>query len=244
MKLKYIFGPVLSRRLGRSLGIDIIPYKTCSFDCIYCECGKTTNLTDKRKIYVPTDEVISEIEKYLSTEPKLDYITFAGSGEPTLHSELGVIINYIKNNYPQYKVALISNSYFLNKEIIEDIVNVDLIIPSLDAATEKSYQKINRPTSKSSINEIINGLVYLNKKFNGNMWLEIFIVPGINDSDKEIEAFRNIIKKINPDKVQLNSLDRKGTEEWVEKVKREELNIISNKLSDRKNISADIEIIV
>ncbi len=239
MKLKYIFGPVLSRRLGKSLGIDLIPYKTCPLDCIYCECGKTDNLTIERKEYVPTEEVIEELDGYLKNQPDIDYITFAGSGEPTLHKEISKIIDFIKSNYPEYKIALITNAIlFPDSSVIEEIKKVDLIIPSLDAISQSVFEKINRPASNIKSSDIIKGLKNLRKEYNGELWLEIFIVPGINDTADELQLFRDTIEVISPDKIQINSLDRPGTEDWVNKSKKSELSKIRAFL---KNNNQNIE---
>jgi len=235
MKLKYIFGPVLSRRLGKSLGIDLIPYKTCSLDCIYCECGKTDNLTTKREEYVPTEDVIAELDGYLKNQPDLDYITFAGSGEPTLHNNISKIIEFIKRKYPSYKIALITNGVlFQDNAVIEGIKKVDLIIPSLDAVSQSVFEKINRPASNIKSSDIIKGLKNLRKEYNGELWLEIFIVPGINDTADELQLFRDTIEVISPDKIQINSLDRPGTEDWVNKSKKSELSKISDFLKNNK----------
>jgi wyosine [tRNA(Phe)-imidazoG37] synthetase (radical SAM superfamily) len=237
MKLKHIFGPVISRRLGKSLGIDLIPFKTCSLDCIYCECGKTNNLTIRRAEYVPTEEVIQELDNYLSTSPDLDYVTFSGSGEPTLHSGIGKIISFLKTNYPDYRIALLTNSTLLSdKDLLEEIKDLDLIIPSLDAVLEKTFSKINRPIASISVEDIINPLINLRDTFQGLIWLEIFIIPGVNDSREEIDKFKEIIKKINPDKIQLNSLDRPGTENWIKKANQSRLEEIARKLGDKVEI--------
>jgi len=130
MKFKHLFGPVPSRRLGVSLGIDLVPYKTCTMDCIFCECGKTTNLTIDRKEYVPTAEILDELDAYLKQSPDLDYITFSGLGEPTLHSRIGEILNFLKQNYPRYKVAILTNGTLLfHKELRDEIKNTDIVKP-------------------------------------------------------------------------------------------------------------------
>lgn len=239
MKLKYIFGPVLSRRLGISLGIDLIPFKTCSLDCIYCECGKTTDLTMERKEYTPTAEVISELNGYLSKKPPLDYITFSGSGEPTLHKDLGIIINFLKDNYPEYKIALLTNSlsFAYHPEILEEINKVDLIVPSLDAGSEDVFKKICRPIKGITIEKVKKGLIELSKMKNGQIWLEIFIIPGINDAEQELLYFKDFIGKMKADKVQLNHLDRPGSVNWVKEVSFERLKEIADFLN------GDIEIV-
>ena len=148
MKNRYLFGPVPSRRLGLSLGIDLFPHKTCSFNCVYCECGATTNLTVLRREYVPTRGVIKELDNFLLEKPNLDFITFAGSGEPALHSRIGDIISFIKDKYPQYKVCVLTNgSLFYLKSVRDALMRADKVIPSLDAAFSSAWRKINRPHS-------------------------------------------------------------------------------------------------
>lgn len=233
MEYKHLFGPVPSRRLGVSLGIDLIPFKTCTLNCVYCECGRTTNLTVERKEYAPTDEVIDELGEHLKSRPDLDFITFSGSGEPTLHSRIGEIINFLKQNYPQYKVAVLTNgSLFHLGELRGEVKNADLIMPSLDAASENVFKKINRPHGSLSCQKIISGLAELRREYPRKIWLETFIVPGLNDTKSELQLLKEAIQKINPDKVQLNTLDRPGTESWVVHAKKEELEEISSYLGN------------
>lgn len=241
MRLKYIFGPVLSRRLGKSLGIDLIPFKTCPFDCIYCECGKTNCLTLERKEYTATSEVIAEIDGYLKYKPDLDYITFAGSGEPLLHKGIGRIIKFIKDKYPQYKIAVITNSvFFKDIKIIDSIIDANLIIPSLDAVSQEIFEVINRPAKHIKVHEIIKGLKILNSIYTGEIWLEIFIIPGINDMEEELSKFNKVITEISPDKIQLNTIDRPGTEEWISKVEKNKLRNIAEKIKGDSSIEIEI----
>lgn len=217
MKYKHLFGPVMSRRLGLSLGVDVVPYKYCSLNCVYCEVSRTTHLTIKRKPFYALEDITRELESYLAANPRLDYITFSGAGEPTLYSELGELISYIKDKYPLYKLALITNSTLLSDHALRnEIMRCDLIVPSLDAVSEEAFEKVNRPHSKLNPQEMIDSLVALRHEYTGIIWLEVFIVPGINDHLEEIELIKQAIEKINPDKVQINSLDRPGAEEWVE----------------------------
>ncbi|MBC8527765.1 MAG: radical SAM protein [Candidatus Cloacimonetes bacterium] len=219
MKYQYIFGPVPSRRLGISLGIDPIPFKTCTYNCVYCECGATTNLTTERKEYIPVKDIIAELKDYLDGNPKLDYITFSGSGEPTLNIGIGKIIDFLKGNYPQYKIAVLTNGSLLyQKEVRDEIIRADLVMPSLDAVSEQAFRRINRADNRLDIQKIIYGLIEFRKEFKGGIWLEIFIVPGINDTDSELKLLREDIMKINPTYVQINSLDRPGTENWVKPI--------------------------
>lgn len=216
MKYKHLFGPVISRRLGISLGVDVVPYKYCSMDCVYCEVGKTTNLLNEPQELVNLEEVIKELDEYISNNPKLNYITFSGAGEPLLYSKIGELINYIKAKYPQYKLALITNSSHISRPDIQDeLLKLDMIMPSLDSVNQDIFESINRPHPSIKIADIIANLIEFNKNFTGEMWLEIFFIPDLNDLAPELEAMRDVIIKINPERVQLNALDRPGTEPWV-----------------------------
>lgn len=227
MKYKYIFGPVPSRRLGVSLGIDIIPKKTCCLNCVYCEAGKTTNLTLERKEYVKAEEVIFEIKNYLEeNKGKLDYITFAGSGEPMLNNKIKNIITEIKK-ITDTKIALITNGImFYDEKIIDEVLEVDMIMPSLDAVSNEIFEKINRPVKEIDLEKVIEGLIKLRKKFKGIINLEIFIIDGINNTKEELDKFKEVILKINPDKVQINSLDRPPVEKWVDNIDMKKLEEI------------------
>jgi wyosine [tRNA(Phe)-imidazoG37] synthetase (radical SAM superfamily) len=208
MQIKHIFGPVPSRRLGISLGIDIIPFKTCTFNCLYCECGKTSQLTVRRKSFVDVGVIISELKKTLATIHHIDYLTFSGSGEPTLNKDIGQMIMEIKK-FSQIPIAVLTNgSLLFRNDVKRDLENADLILPSLDAASADVFARINQPHKTLNIKEIIGGLVHFRKYFTGKIWLEVFIVRGINDTGDELVKLYQAIKNINPDKVQLNSLDR------------------------------------
>ena len=231
MKYKHLFGPVPSRRLGISLGVDLVPHKVCSLNCVYCEVGRTTNLTIERNEYVPLQDILNELKHYLDQKPELDYITFSGAGEPLLHNGIGKVITFIKENYPQYKLALLTNSTLLYDENVRnEILGIDLLLPSLDAVSEKVFKKINRPNPKLDNNKIIEGLIKFSKDFSGTIWLEVFIVPGLNDTTEELELLKNVIKDIAPDQVQLNTLDRPGTESWIEPVTKNRIEEIAELL--------------
>jgi wyosine [tRNA(Phe)-imidazoG37] synthetase (radical SAM superfamily) len=216
VKKKYLFGPVASRRLGLSLGIDLVPHKTCSLNCVYCESGQSTNLTWQRTEYVPTQAVIEQLDDFLSGKPELDYLTFSGAGEPTLHSGIGEIITFCKDKYPQYRICLLTNaSLFSDPELRREINRVDLICPSLDASEQTEFEKINRPAKGISYQALLNGLKEFRQTSEAEYHLEIFIVPGVNDSDASIERFVAIVRDIMPDLVQLNTLDRPGCVDWI-----------------------------
>lgn len=227
MKYEHLFGPVLSRRLGLSLGIDLIPYKVCSFDCVYCEAGRTTNLTSIRNEYIKTNDILNEVDVYLSNKPTLDYITFSGAGEPTLHKDIAKITKYIKDKYPQYSLALITNSSLLgDAQMREDIKNIDLVLPSLDAVSEDVFKKINRPTNDIKASDIVEGLVRFREMFNGKIYLEVFIIEGLNDTEAELSLIKKACERIKPDLIQINTLDRPGTEDWVAASTKENLERI------------------
>ena len=239
MKYRYLFGPVPSRRLGLSLGVDLVPHKTCTLDCIYCECGETTNLTVTRKEYVPVKDVIAELEHYLASKPDLDYITFSGSGEPALHSGLGAVIDYIKDNYPEYKVCLLTNgTLFTDPAVRKGVLRTDLIVPSLDSACSDAFNRINRPAKNLNCSEIIEALITLRHEYKGLMIMEVLIVPGINDTPQELELLKEALEKIEPDLVQVGTLDRPGTEEWVKTAPKERLQEIADYLGNAELIGA------
>jgi wyosine [tRNA(Phe)-imidazoG37] synthetase (radical SAM superfamily) len=226
---KYIFGPVLSRRLGMSLGVDLVPHKICSLNCVYCECGPTTDLTIERKEYVSYDSVIKELESYLSANPAPDYITFSGAGEPTLNVRIGDVIKFIKNKHTEIPVAVLTNgSLFFKKEVREELLSANLVLPSLDAASDSVFQKINRPCQSLNFKEHLKGLQEFRKEYKGKIWLEVLILPGYNDSESELELLRGAFNKIHPDVIQLNTLDRPGAIENIRAATVNELQRIAD----------------
>ncbi len=226
---KFLFGPVPSRRLGMSLGVDLVPYKVCSLNCIYCECGFTTNLTIERNEYVPYNEVIQELKRFLSDKPALDFITFSGSGEPTLNSRIGDILKFIKQNYPDIPVAVLTNGTLLkNKQVRTEILDADLVLPSLDVASDLSFRKINRPIHSLDIEDYINGLCEFRKEYQGKIWLEVLIIPGYNNSKEDLKLLKEAFNKIKPDSIQLNTLDRPGVIPGLKAAGKEELEQIAD----------------
>jgi wyosine [tRNA(Phe)-imidazoG37] synthetase (radical SAM superfamily) len=224
MSYKHLFGPVPSRRLGVSLGVDLVPFKVCTLNCIYCEVGATTNLTLERKEYIPIAEILAELDDYLSATPQLDYITFSGAGEPTLNSGIGQVIRHIKENYSQYRLALITNAtLFYDSQLRAEIAPIDLVMPSLDAVTDLIFRKLNRPQSKLTVEAMIDGLIAFRQESAAEMWLEIFLSPGLNDSDEELTKLKQACQKINPDRVQLNSLDRPGVKAKLRAMSKAEM---------------------
>jgi wyosine [tRNA(Phe)-imidazoG37] synthetase (radical SAM superfamily) len=224
MQYNYLFGPVPSRRLGISLGVDLVPMKTCTLNCIYCECGETSHLTLARREYVPFAAVEQELSLYFKNNPPPDYITFSGSGEPTLNSRIGDVLQVIKRRFQDIPTAVLTNGTLLSqKQVRKDINAAAVVIPSLDAATEKVFRKINRPFRHLTVDTVIQGLIRFRKEYRGKIWLEIFIVPGLNDTKRELTALKETIEKIGPDQVQINTLDRPGPVPTLRAATRQEL---------------------
>jgi wyosine [tRNA(Phe)-imidazoG37] synthetase (radical SAM superfamily) len=207
-KPHFVFGPVPSRRLGISLGVDIIPFKTCSLDCLYCECGPTNHLTIERQSFFPPELLLAELRSVLPDIPHLDAITFSGSGEPTLSADLGWLIKEIKKLSPVPVAVLTNGTLMYLDSVRRDLRLADIILPSLDAATTAAFARINQPHAGLELDRIINGLVALRREFAGKIWLEIFIIKGVNDLETEIAALHKALLLIQPDKIQLNTLDR------------------------------------
>lgn len=207
-KNNHLFGPVPSRRLGISLGVDIIPYKTCSLDCLYCECGRTTCLTCERQSFFPPRLVLEELQAMLPGIPHLDFITFSGSGEPTLNSDLGWLIAEIKKTCAAPVAVLTNGTLLYREDVRHDLLQADVVLPSLDAATAGVFARINQPCAGLEVERIINGMEMFRREYSGKIWLEIFIVKGVNDREEEIAALGRALQRIAPDKIQLNTLDR------------------------------------
>lgn len=217
----YLFGPVLSRRLGLSLGVDLLRYKTCNLDCVYCELGKTGCKACARERFVPPDKVLREIKS--RADEDFDHLTFAGSGEPTLSSDLGEIINCSKDMV-DVPVAVITNSTLLtSQKVRNEVAAADIVLPTLDAATQGTFQKINRPTNDLRIEQIIEGLKAFRSEFSGEIWLEVMLVKDVNDYDAEQIA--QAVESISPDRVQLNTVVRYPAEP-VLPLNEEEMNEI------------------
>jgi len=213
---KHLFGPVPSRRLGMSLGIDLIPHKICTLNCIYCECGTTTRLVHERKEYVPLEEVYRELEDYFKSNPDPDYLTFSGAGEPTLHSHIGEVIARVKELRPGIPVAVLTNGTLFGDPVVrKELMQADLVLPSLDAATDMALRRINRPQRSLKAADYVDGLIRFSQEFKGKIWLEILILPGYNDGEENLEALKKAIQNIHPDCIQLNTLDRPGTVEGL-----------------------------
>jgi wyosine [tRNA(Phe)-imidazoG37] synthetase (radical SAM superfamily) len=240
--MKYLFGPVPSRRLGISLGVDVLPPKTCTFDCVYCEIGRTTQRTRRRADYTPKGEILREIHDYLSSDPdpQPDVITFSGSGEPTLHTRLGEMISEVKE-MTSVPVAVITNSSLLYlPEVRDDVMEADIILPSLDAVSEKVFRKLNRPEPSMKVDLIISGLHLLRQEYKGQIWLEILVVAGINDSKDELEKLAKTACELRPDKVQVHTASRPSPVNEVEPASLETLRSLARAIGDHAEVMPDI----
>lgn len=220
---KYIYGPVPSRRLGRSLGIDLVPFKTCTYDCIYCQLGRTTNKTMERLPYVPVKDVLSELKIKLAMGEPPDYISIAGSGEPTLHSSIGEIIGMIKN-ITTIPVAVLTNGSLLYlPEVREALMQADLVIPSLDAGDAQLFRYVNRPHADISFDQMVNGLIDFTRNFSGKVWLEVLLLSGITGMAAEVQKIAAYAKKIEVAKVQLNTVCRPAAEDFACAMERKQM---------------------
>lgn len=223
---RHIFGPVPSRRLGVSLGVDLVPPKTCPLNCVYCECGATTCLTTTRRAYVAYNSVVAELADYLGSNAA-DFVTFSGAGEPTLNSDIGAIIGFLKSAFPMQRLAVLTNGVLLNDATVRaQLMDADLIAPSLDAGSEAVFRRVNRPHPDVTLATLIDGLARFRRDFRGAFWLEVFIVPGMNDSPQELRRLREAILQLDPDVIQLNTLDRPGAVADIRAATRQELERI------------------
>ena len=238
--MRYIYGPVSSRRIGSSLGVSLTPHKTCPLDCVYCQLGPTTDRTDQRSSYVSAGDILNEVRAWLEANPdkikSLSFITLSGSGEPTLNIDIAELIVKIKE-MAQVPVAVITNSCLLVRpEVRKDLLQADLIIPSLDAASQEVFNKIDRPAPGIKVEDIIEALVSLRKEYRGRIWLEVMLVKGFNDDIRHIRKLQEAIERINPDKIQLNSPVRSTTEKGIVAVDDAKLKQIQELLGEKAQI--------
>ena len=234
---KYIYGPVPSRRMGKSLGISPIPEKTCNYSCVYCQLGRTNHLTNTREEFFPLSEILEELNDYSTKGQEFDVISIVGEGEPTLYSRLGELIQGIKDMLDK-PVAVITNGALLyDKNLREELMSADMVLPSVDAYNESIYKKIDRPYGKLHFNEVSAGLIEFSKEYKGQLYLEIMLVDGINSSDEDIQGFKEYLKEINYDKLYINTPVRPPAESNVKAVGHER---ISHAVKELNGISIDM----
>ena len=232
-----IFGPVPSRRLGRSLGVDLVPFKTCTYDCIYCQLGRTTNKTVERREWVPLDDVLAELKEKLATKP--DYITLSGSGEPTLYSRLDELIAGIRS-MTDIPVAVLTNGSLLwRDEVRGQLMDAHLVIPSLDAGQTSMFRAVNRPHESLSFERMLEGLIAFREEYYGEYWLEVFLLTGHTAVDNEIGKIAECVRRIKPDRVQLNTATRPTAEDYAVMVNRRRMADLVERFDSPAEVIAD-----
>ena len=233
----YVFGPVPSRRLGRSLGVDLVPFKSCSYDCVYCQLARTTNKTLIRKEWVPLEDVLQQIKDKLPSEP--DYITLAGSGEPSLYSRIDELIVGIKK-MTDIPVAVLTNGSLLSlPEVRSAILQADLVIPSLDAGDAKTFSRVNRPAEGISFEQMVEGLIAFRKEYKGQYWLEVFLLAGLTDLPEQLEKMVRIAGQIEPDRIQLNTVTRPAVEADARPVAEDQMQRFARMFGPNAEVIAD-----
>jgi len=238
-----VFGPVPSRRLGKSLGIDPIPLKTCNWNCVYCQLGRTRPMTNERLVYIPSRMIIEELQQVISrSQPgDIDWVTFVGSGEPTLHSELGKLICQVKEMSP-LPVAVITNGALLYlSEVRQQLYAADAVLPSLDAGNPRLYRKVNRPWSALTFERQIDGLAAFRKEYSGQLWVEVMLVGGLNDSEGDLKEIAIALEKIHPDQIHINIPTRPPAELWVKPPDETGLEMAFHILGENTQIVANRE---
>jgi wyosine [tRNA(Phe)-imidazoG37] synthetase (radical SAM superfamily) len=237
---QYIYGPVPSRRLGLSLGVDIVPFKVCALDCIYCQLGRTTEKTIERRSYVGVQGVLDELSARLAQPLEADFVTISGSGEPTLNLQLGAIIDGIKG-LTQIPVAVVTNGVLLYMEDVRtDCAKADLVVPSLDAGDDHTFGLINRPHKDITIEKVIAGLVQFREQFGGPIWLEVFLIEGVNTGAGQVAKIKDAIERIHPDKVQLNTAVRPTADSRVVRPDAATLQAIAAELGPLAEIVVEV----
>jgi wyosine [tRNA(Phe)-imidazoG37] synthetase (radical SAM superfamily) len=236
---RLVYGPVPSRRLSFSLGIDILPRKTCSLDCVYCQLGSTRRTTNRRRAYYSVRAVLAQVREALGSGRRVDHITFSGSGEPTLNRNLGGMIRGLKR-MTDIPVAVLTNGTLLSRrDVRSDLVAADIVLPSLDAATAPLFRAVNRPHTSLSVQRIIEALSRFRKEFKGQIWLEVMLVRGFNDAPVHVRALREAIAAIRPDRVQLNTVVRPPPDASAKALTPHELARIARALGDNAEVVAD-----
>ncbi len=229
---EFIFGPVPSRRLGLSLGVDIIPRKYCSFDCIYCQVGKTTHKEVERRSFSDPGLIVKQVIEKVKEGRRIDFISLSGSGEPTLSADIGEIIRAIKRKTPIPLAVITNGSLLFREDVRSDITPADVVLPSLDATGETVFERINRPHPALSFAQLVEGLKAFRGEYNGKIWLEIMLIKGINDGVEHIDMFKRIVSLLSADKVQLNTVARPPLEEAARGLDGAELSSVAHILGN------------
>jgi len=238
----YLYGPVPSRRLGRSLGIDLVPHKICTYDCIYCQIGKTTDKTLVRKEYVPAGAILEEVNRFLKKETSnIHHLSLSGSGEPTLNSRIGSVIEGIKAITPIPLAVITNGSLLYEEEVRQDLLRADIVLPSLDAVSAEVFDRVNRPLTGFSVEKVIEGLVEFRKVYKGQIWLEILFCKGINDGKDELLKMEKAIDRIHPDLIHLNTVVRPPSEKWIVPLNQKEMEEIRAFFGEKASIISEFD---
>jgi wyosine [tRNA(Phe)-imidazoG37] synthetase (radical SAM superfamily) len=237
--MSHVFGPVPSRRLGRSLGIDLVPHKTCSYDCIYCQVGRTTNKTLERREWVPLEAVLADIGPRLSSRP--DYITLSGSGEPTLYSRIGELIDAIRA-MTDIPIAVLTNGSLLwQPEVREDLRDASLVIPSLDAGDPLMFEAVNRPHAELEFERVVEGLIAFRREFTGQYWLEVMLLAGHTAIEAEVRKIAALVGCIKPDRLQINTATRPTAETYAQAAMPARLHALAGLFSRPVDVIEDYD---
>ena len=235
---RYLFGPVPSRRLGRSLGVDLIPFKTCTFNCIYCQLGRTPHVTPERKAYVPINAVLDELAEWKSAGGQADAITLAGSGEPTLHTEFGRVLDYVRGELHLPSVLLTNGTLLHLEDVCEQASRADIVKVTLSTWDDVSLQSLHRPHPSICFRDIYEGEQKLRHRMKGQFWVEVFLVSGVNTDMNALTALSRLVKELHPDRIHINTAVRPAAEEAVTAVTREMLEKASDLLGPAAEIVA------
>lgn len=222
-EMKYVYGPVPSRRLGISLGISPIPKKTCNYSCIYCQLGRTDRMTNTRQMFFAVKEIIGEFDEILKNNIKFDVVTIVGEGEPTLYLGLGELISEIKKRTDKPVAVITNGALFYDSDLRNELYNADIVLPTLDAYDDESLKKINRPHGSINFDMISDGLKIFSEEYKGQLWLELMLIQGINDDDVSLSKYAELLKKLKYDKLYINTPVRPPSESFVKAIDHEKM---------------------
>lgn len=203
--LKYVFGPVPSRRLGRSVGVSPILDNTCNHTCVYCQLGRTRHMTNKRQEFFPLEDILAEFQRYAKDTDAYDVVSVVGEGEPTLYSRLGELLKGLKKLTDKPVTVITNGALLYDPQVRAELMEADIVLPSLDAVTAEMYHKIDRPYGRLDYEAGLRGLIEFSQEYKGELWLEIMLVDGMNTDEASLQAFAETVKKIRTDRIYINT---------------------------------------
>lgn len=236
---RHVYGPVPSRRLGRSLGVDLVPFKVCSYDCVYCQLGRTTTKTTERKEWVPLEDVLAELRESLAGGPQCDFVGLAGSGEPTLHSRIGEAIQAVKAMTDLPVAVLTNGSLLFREDVRRDLMEADVVMPSLDAGDERLFRWVNRPADGIAFAEMVEGIAAFAREFAGEVWLEVLLLQGVTEAPSQVAKIAGLARRISPARVHMNTVARPPAELFAESVPEARLHAIAGRFPGRVEVIVD-----